>query len=50
MAAAFQWLMGFIISQIAIMALAALPRSKWRSSAPGKPEPESSENAQAQTA
>jgi ABC-type transport system involved in cytochrome c biogenesis permease subunit len=51
MAAAFQWLMGFIISQIAIMALAALPRSKWRSSSSsGKPEPDSPESGQAQAA
>lgn len=32
MAAAFQWLMGFIISQLIIMALAAVPRDRWRSS------------------
>jgi ABC-type transport system involved in cytochrome c biogenesis permease subunit len=33
---AFPWLVGFMISQLALMAIAAMPLEKWRSSAPAR--------------
>jgi len=33
---AFPWLVGFMISQLALMAIAAMPLEKWRSFAPAR--------------
>jgi ABC-type transport system involved in cytochrome c biogenesis permease subunit len=44
MQSAFYWLIGFVICQLLIIGLAALPPEKWRSfqaAAPGKPNPAS---------
>jgi hypothetical protein len=39
MDAAFKWLMGFIVSQLALIALGCLPLRFWRSFAPGQGPP-----------
>jgi hypothetical protein len=33
---AFPWLVGFMISQLALMTIAAMPLDKWRSFAPAR--------------
>jgi hypothetical protein len=33
---AFPWLIGFMISQLALMTVAAMPLDKWRSFAPAR--------------
>jgi hypothetical protein len=33
---AFPWLVGFMISQLALMTIAAMPLEKWRSFAPAR--------------
>jgi hypothetical protein len=33
---AFPWLVGFMISQLALMAIAAMPLEKWRSFGPAR--------------
>jgi len=37
MEAAFPWLCGFIVSQLALMAVAAMPMARWRSFRPSRP-------------